>query len=228
MTTITINMEQALRKHWFKVLVILLVAYIYFKKEFSFQFNISEKKDAPIHTVGEKYTSQPTSSSELSLIDGALSLFGHDAEAKQQQTLSEVALAIQVAYVKRFGKVAVQEQQRFGIPASVTLAMAMWQSAAGTSALSTEGNNHLGMLCSSQWSGATQACEGQCYRRYSNAWESFRDHSMWIEGIAKPESKDYKAWVMAIAKASGRNSDYAEKIIALIEGQKLYILDRMK
>ncbi len=220
-------MEQTLRKHWFKALVVLLVAYIYFKKDFSFQFNISEKKTAPIHIVGEKYTSQNTSGSELSLIDGAQNLFGHDSEM-QQQSLSEVAPAIQVAYVKRFGKVAVQEQQRFGIPASVTLAMAMWQSAAGTSALSTEDNNHLGLLCSSQWSGATQARDGQCYRRYSNAWESFRDHSVWVSGIEKLESKDYKTWVVAIAKASGRNTDYAEKIITLIEGQKLYILDRMK
>ncbi len=215
MQDLTINISEMVRKHWFKVLVVVLVLYIYVKKDFNFHFNISEKKEAPTQLpAGSKYTQQASSATELSVLDGALQLFSKSNNAQQSADLDLVAPDIQLQYVKRFGKVAIQEQKKYGIPASVTLAMALLQSAAGTSELSKNQNNHFGMIQN----------EGS-FRSYDSAWASFRDHSIWASGIVKANGKDYKTWVNEIAKASGRDDSYRFAILTLIEDNKFYRLD---
>ena len=50
----------------------------------------------------------------------------------------------QIAYVKRFAKVAQEEMQKFNIPASITLAQGLIETNAGQSPLATKNNNHFG------------------------------------------------------------------------------------
>jgi flagellum-specific peptidoglycan hydrolase FlgJ len=52
-------------------------------------------------------------------------------------------------YIKRFKSVAVQEMKRYGIPASITLAQGILESASGNSELSRLHNNHFGIKCKS-------------------------------------------------------------------------------
>ena len=56
-------------------------------------------------------------------------------------------------YVNTYQKIAVQEMHRSGIPASITLAQGILESASGNSKLAKTANNHFGIKCHSDWSG---------------------------------------------------------------------------
>ena len=56
----------------------------------------------------------------------------------------------QLAYVRRFAKVARAEMQRYGIPASIKLAQGLIESNAGESPLARRNHNHFGIKCFSK------------------------------------------------------------------------------
>ncbi len=59
------------------------------------------------------------------------------------------------AFLTRFGHVAQAEQEKFGIPASVTLATALLYSRAGTAAGTRTHNNYFALGCTADWNGTT-------------------------------------------------------------------------
>ena len=58
-------------------------------------------------------------------------------------------------YIEKYSSMAIAEMNQFGIPASITLAQGILESGNGESRLATEGNNHFGIKCHSNWSGKT-------------------------------------------------------------------------
>ena len=58
-------------------------------------------------------------------------------------------------YIEKYSKVAVEEMKKYNIPASITLAQGILESGNGESRLAKEGNNHFGIKCHSNWTGAT-------------------------------------------------------------------------
>lgn len=48
-------------------------------------------------------------------------------------------------YVEQYAEYAMEQMRRYGIPASVTLAQGICESASGQSELSRKGNNHFGI-----------------------------------------------------------------------------------
>ena len=50
-------------------------------------------------------------------------------------------------YIDQWSSVAVDQMNRYRIPASITLAQALLESGAGKSTLATKGNNHFGIKC---------------------------------------------------------------------------------
>ena len=48
-------------------------------------------------------------------------------------------------YFNKYKNIAIREMQRYGIPASITLAQGVLESAAGNSRLATVANNHFGI-----------------------------------------------------------------------------------
>ena len=54
-------------------------------------------------------------------------------------------------YVDKFAEYAIEQQQKYGIPASVTLAQGLLESANGHSQLSRECNNHFGIKAGKSW-----------------------------------------------------------------------------
>ncbi len=50
-------------------------------------------------------------------------------------------------YIGQYSSMAVDQMHRYGVPASITLAQGLLESAAGTSRLATKGNNHFGIKC---------------------------------------------------------------------------------
>ena len=61
-------------------------------------------------------------------------------------------------YIARYSSLAVEHQSEYGIPASITLAQGLLESAAGRSTLASEGNNHFGIKCHKEWKGG-----GRCF-----------------------------------------------------------------
>ncbi len=141
----------------------------------------------------------------------------------------------QEEYVRRYSKVAVSEMYRSGVPASITLAQGLLESGAGKSRLAVEGNNHFGIKCHN-WAGKrmyhNDDRRGECFRKYSSAEESFRDHSDFLRYkdryafLFELEPTDYKGWAYGLKKAGyATDPNYPAKLIKLIKDYRLYEYD---
>lgn len=138
-------------------------------------------------------------------------------------------------YINEWKDVAVQQMQDHAIPASITIAQGILESAHGTSRLAVKGNNHFGIKCHG-WKGAKiyhdDDKKGECFRKYKNARESFRDHSEFLTGRSRYQSlftltvTDYKGWAHGLKEAGyATNPKYAYLLIDLIEKYNLSALD---
>ena len=58
-------------------------------------------------------------------------------------------------YINQYKDLAIEQMLRYRIPASITLAQGLFESAAGKSVLVLQGNNHFGIKCHN-WAGPTQ------------------------------------------------------------------------
>ena len=144
----------------------------------------------------------------------------------------------QLRYVKRFAKVAQAEMDKFGIPASITLAQGLLESNVGESKLAVENNNHFGMKCFSKTCGKghcsnfTDDTHKDFFRKYKSPWESYRAHSQLLKQgdryseLFKLKQTDYRSWAKGL-KAAGYATDaqYADKLIKLIEDLGLHQYD---
>ena len=87
-------------------------------------------------------------------------------------------------YILKYRNLAVSEMKIYGIPASITLAQGILESANGESKLAIEGNNHFGVKCHNEWKGDKiyhdDDEKNECFRKYNSAKESFRDHSLFL------------------------------------------------
>ena len=84
--------------------------------------------------------------------------------------------AAYIAYIEQYSEIAMVEQARHKIPASITLAQALLESGAGKSQLAQESNNHFGIKCHSNWEGEKvyhdDDKKGECFRKYDKVIES--------------------------------------------------------
>jgi LysM repeat protein len=136
--------------------------------------------------------------------------------------------ALILKYIDQYKEIAVQEMERSGIPASVTLAQAILESQAGQSRLALISNNHFGIKCKREWTGATvfedDDARNECFRSYSTVLDSYRDHSDFLASRANYfflfsiDPTDYKSWCYGLKKAGyATSSTYPEKLIGIIE-----------
>lgn len=127
----------------------------------------------------------------------------------------------------------MEEQQRTGIPASIKLAQAVLESGAGSGELALRSNNHFGIKCKKNWTGATTYYDdderGECFRSYDSVAFSFRDHSDFLRAgphyafLFELDLTDYKAWANGLKKAGyATNPRYPEKLIGIIETYNLH------
>src|SRR5689334_13667277 len=79
---------------------------------------------------------------------------------------------------------AVHDIHKTGVPASITLAQALFESDDGNSPLATEANNHFGIKCA-DWTGETflkdDDKKNDCFRKYNSVLESYDDHSNFLK-----------------------------------------------
>lgn len=143
----------------------------------------------------------------------------------------------QLAYVDKYAKIAQQEMEKYGIPASITLAQGLIESNCGDSRLATKNNNHFGMKCFSKkckkghCSNFTDDSHKDFFRIYGSAWESYRAHSNLLMGkrykpLTKYGTSDYVEWAKGLKKAGyATDPHYANKLISIIERLELYKYD---
>jgi flagellum-specific peptidoglycan hydrolase FlgJ len=139
-------------------------------------------------------------------------------------------------YIDSYKGVAQSNMKKYGIPASIILGQAILESGAGTGPLSAQANNHFGIKCHKDWLGESVSYDddsiGECFRKYNNAADSFRDHALFLmtksryASLFTLEKTDYKAWANGL-KAAGYATDvqYPSKLIGLIERFQLYKYD---
>jgi flagellum-specific peptidoglycan hydrolase FlgJ len=137
-------------------------------------------------------------------------------------------------YIDTFKSVAVEEMDRSGIPASITLSQAILESGYGNSNLAQIANNHFGMKCKPDWKGETYGSGEYCYKKYGSVRESYKDHSdhimakKWYADLFKLNITDYKEWAYGLKKAGyAEDPNYPARLIYIIELYKLTDLDKL-
>ncbi len=139
-------------------------------------------------------------------------------------------------YISTWSELAVSQMIQHGVPASITLAQAIFESRCGGSELAKRSNNHFGIKCHVGWQGDTIVKDddtlNECFRRYRNVEESYTDHSLFLAkrpryaALFELQSRDYKAWCYGLKEAGYATYEtYAEELIRLIEQTGLYQLD---
>ncbi|MCA0431244.1 MAG: glucosaminidase domain-containing protein [Bacteroidetes bacterium] len=139
-------------------------------------------------------------------------------------------------YIKQNYQIAKEQMLIYQIPASITLAQAILESAAGTSELAKRSNNHFGIKCHLQWQGdtvrKTDDTLNECFRKYENFKDSYTDHSRFIKsrpryiGLFYLGITNYKAWCLGLKQFGyATHKKYSEDLIAIIQRFKLYEFD---
>jgi hypothetical protein len=139
-------------------------------------------------------------------------------------------------YIQTYKDLAIREMQRYGIPASITMAQALLESDDGNSALSIESNNHFGIKCHNNWAGETiyhdDDKQNECFRKYPQVADSYEDHSQLLitskrySSLFHLRADDYKGWAYGLRKAGyATNPQYSDLLIQIIENNQLYLLD---
>ncbi|HNU88345.1 MAG TPA: glucosaminidase domain-containing protein [Ferruginibacter sp.] len=135
-------------------------------------------------------------------------------------------------YVNQFKDIAMSEMKRSGVPAAITLAQGILESENGNGELVKKSNNHFGIKCKSTWAGESvnhdDDAEGECFRAYTNAAESYRDHSDFLRNnkryasLFDLDADDYKGWAKGLKRAGyATNPRYPELLIKYIEQYNL-------
>ncbi|MGZ9585186.1 glycoside hydrolase family 73 protein [Paenibacillus marinisediminis] len=147
-------------------------------------------------------------------------------------------------FISRISAYAVADMRRTGVPASLTIAQAILESAWGESGLTKSGNNLFGIKGAGTAGSGTYSTKEHVngkwvtidaqFRHYHNWGESIADHSKLIlAGTSDKPNRyhgvlgaDYKTAAYAI-RAGGYATDpeYPQLLIRLIEQYKLYEFD---
>lgn len=136
-------------------------------------------------------------------------------------------------YITQYKDWAIAEQKRSGIPAAITLAQGIHETSAGSSELATNANNHFGIKCKKEWQGETYAytddAPDECFRKYSSALQSYKDHSDYLAGsqryasLFKLSVNDYKGWAHGLKRCGyATNPKYASLLIKIVEEYDLH------
>ncbi len=157
-------------------------------------------------------------------------------EVLEAATRVKVTTALVLEYINVYKTIAQDDMIQYGIPASITLGQGILESGAGTGPLSAQANNHFGIKCHKEWSGPSIKYDDdevqECFRKYNNPNDSFRDHSLFLTSrprygaLFKLERDDYKGWARGLKSAGyATDKEYANKLISLIERYQLHQYD---
>ncbi len=136
------------------------------------------------------------------------------------------------AYINSYKELAIAEMIRTGVPASIKLAQGILESGCGESDLAKTSNNHFGIKCKTEWTGARTYHDddekGECFRVYQSVEESYRDHSDFLKNrpyyadLFKLDPTDYEGWAKGLKKAGyATNPAYPQQLLKVINDYNL-------
>jgi LysM repeat protein len=140
-------------------------------------------------------------------------------------------------YIEKYKDDAIKEMLLFNIPASITLAQGMLESANGNSDLAVYANNHFGIKCHAGWDGPTfikdDDAKDECFRKYPSALDSYTDHSNFLKTrsryapLFELKRTDYKGWAKGLHKVGyATDPKYTRRLLTLIEDYELFKYDK--
>lgn len=139
-------------------------------------------------------------------------------------------------YIDQYAEYAMEQMRRYGIPASVTLAQGIIESANGKSTLARTANNHFGVK--GEFNGAYVLANddkpNEKFKKYDNVGQSYEDHSKVLMAsryqkyVGNLSPDDYRGWAAGIKKGGyATASNYVSTIVGVIEGSNLQKYDQM-
>lgn len=141
-------------------------------------------------------------------------------------------------FINRYAPYAMEQQIKYGIPSSVTLAQMAIESSWGTSALARNDNNFFGIKKGSSWGGKVSYYDDdrpqEAFRKYDDVSQSLDDHSAvllqprYLRFCPVNDSTDHLGWAKGI-KAGGYATagNYVSQIEKLISDHGLEKFDRI-
>jgi hypothetical protein len=160
----------------------------------------------------------------------------HAVEQYNRESIAGYIPFTVASYIERFKKIAVKEMDLYGIPASITLAQGLFESANGNSDLAKIANNHFGIKCTSDWTGKSyyknDDRDNDCFRVYTNPEDSYRDHSEFLKRkryapLFELDKNDYRGWAYGLKQAGyATNPKYPDLLIGVIERYHLDQYDK--
>ena len=130
----------------------------------------------------------------------------------------------------------MEQMRRYGIPASITLAQGIIESADGKSTLANTANNHFGVKGSfnGNYVLADDDKPNEKFKKYDNVGQSYEDHSKVLTNqryqryVKNLAPDDYKGWANGIQKGGYASSKaYVSTVVNVIEGCGLQKYDQM-
>lgn len=145
------------------------------------------------------------------------------------------------AYAEKYAEYAMEQMRLYGIPASVTLAQGILESASGQSRLAQNENNHFGIKATQSWiaNGGryglyTDDKPNEKFCSYDSVGDSYAHHSRFLKensryaSCFKLDADDYRGWAQGLDKAGYATAGkYAPALISIIESNNLQRYDRM-
>ncbi len=145
-------------------------------------------------------------------------------------------------FIQKFAGIAVKGMNKYGIPASITLAQAIHESSWGGSSLARKANNFFGHKChGDQWTddGSRRITmrddrPDDCFRMYDCPEASIAAHFHWFQinkryhWLQKLASTDYVGWANGLQQCGyATDPKYAAKLIRIIRDNQLDGYDRL-
>ena len=139
-----------------------------------------------------------------------------------------------INYINKYKDIALDQEKKYGVPATITIAQGILESGAGKSGLTRNANNHFGIKAFGGWTGPVYHAwddepNKSRFRVYSSAAESFRDHSLFLKNNSRYRSLfsksvyDYRGWAIGLQKAGYATAQtYAKALIGFIDSYRIY------
>ncbi|WP_020566896.1 glucosaminidase domain-containing protein [Neolewinella persica] len=239
-------------RHWLRLLIIAAAVVMLSRKQVNFNIRLGSPTaptETPASLPGDPEILLPAAVSDRPVLTEVpppaplaaveekagfldrFNLFGGASEPSHYDVLTRQEEQVIAAFIRRFSNVAQTEQEKFGVPASITLANALLHGRAGLSPAAQMHHNFFNLPCGKDWPGATGRESGRCVRAYENAWTSFRDHSLFItsgnfSAMSQFSETDYRRWAAGLEELGfNKTDDLAKQLLQTIDRYQLFRFD---
>lgn len=147
-------------------------------------------------------------------------------------TMPKSAMDEKQLFILKYHEIALQEQEKYGIPASIKLAQALVETNAGNSRLFKKANNAFGIkgIGPRGYVRADDDAPREKFRKYESVWRSFRDHSEFLQQPRYQRlqsARNYREWAKGLKRCGYATAPhYASALIRMVERYDLSKFDK--